>query len=110
VRLGKIKCAAICVGLCGWLQLFLFCEGLAFCLSFSVCLSLVVSSFRVSANGHTYEMLGIAGSSLSAVTKANAGQNISSNHLTPNILYMMCAPCMSRAHLLQATVKFQNYK
>jgi hypothetical protein len=34
VRLGKIKCAAICVGLCVGLQLFLFCEGLAFCLSF----------------------------------------------------------------------------
>jgi len=31
VRLGKIKCAAICVGLCVGLQLFLFCEGLAFC-------------------------------------------------------------------------------
>jgi hypothetical protein len=30
VRLGKIKCAAICVGSCGWLQLFLFCEALAF--------------------------------------------------------------------------------
>ena len=24
--------------------------------------------------------------------------------------YFMCAPCMSRAHLLQATGKFQNYK
>jgi len=32
--LGKIKCAAICVGLWVALQLFLFCEGLAFCLSF----------------------------------------------------------------------------
>ena len=26
VRLGKVKCAAICVGLCAALQLFLFCE------------------------------------------------------------------------------------
>jgi hypothetical protein len=30
VRLGEIKCAAICVGLCVGLQLFLFCEALAF--------------------------------------------------------------------------------
>jgi hypothetical protein len=43
----------------------------------------------MTANGHMYEMLGIAGSSLSAVTKANAGQNISHNHLNPNVLYMM---------------------
>ena len=50
MRLGKIKCAAICVGLCVGLQLFLFCEGLAFCLSFYCSLMLVVSSFRVSAN------------------------------------------------------------
>jgi len=50
---------------------------------------LVICSAPIAANGHIYEMLGIAGSTLSAVTKANAGQNISSNHLTPNILYMM---------------------
>jgi len=30
-------------------------------------------------------------SSLSAVTKTDAGQNDSSNHLTPNVLYMMLA-------------------
>lgn len=36
-----------------------------------------------------YEMLGIAGSSLSAVTKADAGQKTLSNYQTPNILYMM---------------------
>lgn len=53
---------------------------------------------------------GLRASSLSAVAKADAGQNTSYNHLNPNVLYMMCAPCMSRAHLLQATVKFQNYK
>jgi len=33
-RSGKIKCAAIFVGLWVALQLFLFCEGLAFFLSF----------------------------------------------------------------------------
>ncbi len=32
---------------------------------------------------------GLRASSLSAVTKADAGQKVSSNHLTPNILYMM---------------------
>jgi hypothetical protein len=34
--------------------------------------------------------------------------------LQPTVLGMfydrVCAPCMSRAHLLQATVKSQNYK
>lgn len=50
VRWGKIKCGANCVGLCVGLQLFLFCEGLAFCLSFYFLISVVVSSFRVSAN------------------------------------------------------------
>ena len=49
--LGKIKCAANRVGLWGWLQLFLFCEGLAFCLSFYCSFSFVVSSFRVAGNG-----------------------------------------------------------
>ena len=34
VQWGKIKCAATCVGLCVGLQIFLFFEGLAFCLSF----------------------------------------------------------------------------
>ena len=28
----------------------------------------------------------------------------------PNLGNALCAPCMSRAHLLQATGKFQNYK
>ena len=32
---------------------------------------------------------GLRASSLSAVTKANAGQNTSCNHLNPNVLYMM---------------------
>jgi hypothetical protein len=50
VGLGKIKCAAICVGLCVGLQLFLFCEGLAFCLSFYCSFLFVVSSFRVAGN------------------------------------------------------------
>jgi len=50
VRWGKIKCAANYVGLCGWLQLFLFCEVLAFCLSFYCLFSVVVSSFRGTAN------------------------------------------------------------
>ncbi len=45
VRLGKIKCAVICVGLCGWLKLFLFCEELAFCLSFYCSFLFVVSVF-----------------------------------------------------------------
>lgn len=43
----------------------------------------------MAGNGHIYEMLGIAGSSLSAFTKAGAGQKGSSSHLNPNILYMM---------------------
>jgi len=43
------------------------------------------------ANVHIYEMLGLRASSLSAVTKVAAGQNNSSNYLTPNILYMMLA-------------------
>jgi hypothetical protein len=39
-----------------------------------------------------YETLGIAGYFfLSAVAKADAGQNTSNNHLTPNVLYMMLA-------------------
>jgi hypothetical protein len=32
---------------------------------------------------------GLRASALSAVAKANAGQNISSNHLNPNVLYMV---------------------
>jgi hypothetical protein len=36
-------------------------------------------------------MLGIAGSSLSAVTKADAGQKNSRKYQTPNIVYMMLA-------------------
>ena len=34
---------------------------------------------------------GLRASSLSAVVKADAGQNTSRNHLTPNVLYMMLA-------------------
>jgi hypothetical protein len=34
---------------------------------------------------------GLRASSLSAVTKADAGQNVSDNHLNPNVLYMMLA-------------------
>lgn len=36
---------------------------------------------------------GLRASTLSAVTKADAGQNASSNHLNPNVLYMMLAVC-----------------
>jgi hypothetical protein len=32
---------------------------------------------------------GLRASSLSVVVKADAGQNISNNHLNPNVLYMM---------------------
>lgn len=32
---------------------------------------------------------GLRASTLSAVTKADAGQNASNNYLTPNVLYMM---------------------
>jgi len=32
---------------------------------------------------------GLRASSLSADTKADAGQNTSNNHLTPNVFYMM---------------------
>jgi hypothetical protein len=34
---------------------------------------------------------GLRASSLSAVTKADAGQDTSSNHQNPNVLYMMLA-------------------
>ena len=37
---------------------------------------------------------GLRASSLSAIAKADAGQNTSINHLTPNVLYMMlCVRC-----------------
>jgi hypothetical protein len=32
---------------------------------------------------------GLRATTLSAVAKADAGQNTSHNHLTPNVLYMM---------------------
>ena len=35
---------------------------------------------------------GLRASSLSAVAKVEAGQKHSSNHLTPNVLYMMLPP------------------
>jgi hypothetical protein len=34
---------------------------------------------------------GLRATFLSAVAKANAGQNTSHNHLNPNVLYMMLA-------------------
>jgi len=34
---------------------------------------------------------GLRASSLSNKTKADAGENISNNHLNPNVLYMMLA-------------------
>jgi hypothetical protein len=48
---------------------------------------------------------GLRASSLSADTNADAGPNTSSNHLNPNVLYMMCVPCMSSAHPSQALEK-----
>ena len=43
-------------------------------------------------NGTCIKRWGLRASSLSAVAKADAGQKHSSNHLTPNVLYMMlCA-------------------
>src|SRR5690606_268696 len=48
------------------------------------------------ANGCVYEMLGLRETDLSAVTKVSAGQKLSSNHLNPNVLYMMlCAALYS---------------
>jgi hypothetical protein len=44
------------------------------------------------ANGTCMKCWGIADSSLSAVTKADAGQKLASNYQTPNILYMMLPP------------------
>ena len=38
---------------------------------------------------YMHETWGLRASSLSAVTKVGAGQKRSSNHLNPNILYMM---------------------
>jgi len=49
----------------------------------------------MNANGHIYETLGIAGSSLSAVTKVGAGQNGLHKHQIPNVLYMMLANVIS---------------
>ena len=37
---------------------------------------------------------GLRASSLSADTKADAGQNTSCNHLNPNVLYMMLAAAL----------------
>ena len=42
-------------------------------------------------NGTCMKRWGLRASSLSAGTKADAGQNASYNHLTPNVLYIMLA-------------------
>jgi len=47
---------------------------------------------------YMYEMLGFAGSSLSAVTKIDAGQKPSRKHQTPNILYMMLGKVLYLLH------------
>jgi len=54
--------------------------------------------------------LPIAGDSLSSYSKVEAGYSLWITYCSGIFLYRVCAPCMSRAHLLQATVKFQNYK
>ncbi|ASB50299.1 hypothetical protein CDL62_14700 [Alkalitalea saponilacus] len=46
-------------------------------------------SLSIKHNGDIYEMLGLRCASLSAVTKAGAGQKGSCKHQNPNILYMM---------------------
>ena len=46
---------------------------------------------RCSASRHTIKRWGLRAWSLSADTKADAGQNTSINHLNPNVLYMMLA-------------------
>ncbi len=51
VRLGKIKCAAIWVGLCGGIAALLIIRSVGiFVCCFIVCLMSVVSSVRVAAN------------------------------------------------------------
>ena len=52
---------------------------------------LLLGFLPLNANGHIYEMLGLRCASLSAVTKAGAGQDVSNKRLNPNILYMMLA-------------------
>jgi len=52
---------------------------------------------------------GLRASSLSADTKAGAGQHASINHLNHNVLYMICAPCISSAHTCcKLWKKFKN--
>jgi len=52
VRLGKIKCAAIWVGLCVGIAALLILRSVGiFVCRFTVCLMSVVSSVRVAANG-----------------------------------------------------------
>jgi hypothetical protein len=60
-------------------------------------------SSAYAQRSYIYEMLGLRCASLSAITKADAGQNASSNHINPNVLYMMCALCIRRAHRLKAS-------
>lgn len=43
-------------------------------------------------------MLGIAGSSLSAVTNVDAGQKLARNYQTPNVLYMMLGAAIFLIH------------
>jgi len=68
VRLGKIKCAAIWVGLCGCIAalLILLSVGI-FVVCFHVRLLSVVTSFTLAHNAYVYDSLGFRSASLSTL-------------------------------------------
>ncbi len=51
---------------------------------------------------------GLRASTLSAVPKADAGQNTSINHLNPNVLYMMLAVVIYSIRLV--FLVFKNFR
>gem|GEM_PF-6965552 len=48
---------------------------------------------------------GLRASFLSADTKADAGQNASSNHLNPNVLYMMLCAVVIFCHIFLSLIQ-----
>ncbi len=52
---------------------------------------ITMPSFKFAVTVTCMKRWGLRASSLSAVTKADAGQKPWHNHLTPNVLYMMLA-------------------
>ena len=72
----------VCVHLSKWFTFFLFLV---------VCLLLSCRLLRLLVTDTCIKCWGLRASSLSAETKADAGQNAKRNHLNPNVLYMMLA-------------------